>query len=424
MTEERPVDRAQGDSDKQLGPAAGKSGRRRFRRIVVALILLAGIAAGAVLGWRAFFVKRMPDNIVAVSGRIEGDDSSIAPKTSGRILEIRFREGDYVHAGETIAILDDAQVRAREDQARAGLATAEASAKAAREQIGILEQQLRQSRLETEQAKIDAEGRVKQAEADVAAAEAELAKQDAANQIAEFDKQAYEQLAKTGAVSERQGKQAASTASQQSAAVAAAKRRVEAERGALKIAKATLANPDIRAVGATAVLQQIAQQRAEVASATAKADQARAQLQEAEANRQDLIVTAPFSGAITTRAAEPGEVVQAGTALVTLLDLHKVYLRGFVPEGEIGKVRVGQPARVYIDSNPTVPIPAIVQRIDPEATFTPENTYFRDERVKQVVGIKLLLKGAFGFAKPGMPADGEVLVRGDDWPESSRKRLP
>ena len=422
MTEERPVDRAQGDSHKQSEPAAGKPGRKRFRRIIIGLSLLAAIVAGGVLGWRAFFARRMPDNIVAVSGRIEGDDSSIAPKTSGRILEICFREGDYVNAGETIAILDDAQVRAREDQARAGLATAQASANSAREQIGILEQQLRQNRLETEQSKVDAEGRVKQAEADVAAAEADLAKQEAAYQIAEFDKQAYEQLAKTGAVSERQGKQASSTASQQAAAVAAAKRRVDAERGALKVAKATLANPDIRSAGTTAVLQQIVQQRAEVASANARADQAQAQLREAEANRQDLTVTAPFSGTITTRAAEPGEVVTAGTALVTLLDLHKVYLRGFVPEGDIGKIRVGQPARVYLDSNPTHPIPAIVSRIDPEATFTPENTYFRDERVKQVVGVKLLLQSAFGFAKPGMPADGEVLVRGEEWPESRRSK--
>ena len=55
-------------------------------------------------------------------------------------------------------------------------------------------------------------------------------------------------------------------------------------------------------------------------------------------------------------------------------------------------------------------------RIDPQATFTPENTYFRDDRVKQVVGVKLQLKGAVGFAKPGMSADGEILVQGDVWP--------
>ena len=61
-------------------------------------------------------------------------------------------------------------------------------------------------------------------------------------------------------------------------------------------------------------------------------------------------------------------------------------------------------------------------RIDPQATFTPENTYFRDDRVKQVVGVKLGLKAGFGFAKPGMPADGEILVQGDTWPAESRRK--
>ena len=73
--------------------------------------------------------------------------------------------------------------------------------------------------------------------------------------------------------------------------------------------------------------------------------------------------------------------------------MSKVYLRGFVPEGQIGKVKIGQAARVYLDSAPAKPIDAMVERIDPQATFTPENTYFRDDRVKQVVGVKLLLKG-------------------------------
>jgi HlyD family secretion protein len=106
---------------------------------------------------------------------------------------------------------------------------------------------------------------------------------------------------------------------------------------------------------------------------------------------------------------------------VTLLDLNKVYLRGFIPEGQIGRVRIGQPARIYLDSEPTKPIEAYVSRIDPQATFTPENTYFRDDRVKQVVGVKLQLKGGLGYAKPGMPADGEVLVEGDRWPDGARE---
>jgi HlyD family secretion protein len=77
---------------------------------------------------------------------------------------------------------------------------------------------------------------------------------------------------------------------------------------------------------------------------------------------------------------------------------------------------------VYLDSAPAAPIEAVVSRIDPEASFTPENTYFRDERVKQVVGVKLALRGAIGFAKPGMPADGEILVEGTAWPARRARR--
>jgi len=133
-----------------------------------------------------------------------------------------------------------------------------------------------------------------------------------------------------------------------------------------------------------------------------------------------LNVIAPFDGTVITRSAEPGEVVTAGTPILTLLDLSKVYLRGFVPEGQIGSVKIGQPARVYLDSKPNEPIDAFVSRADPEATFTPENTYFRDDRVKQVVGVKLQLKSAIGLAKPGMAADGEILVQGDQWPGQKR----
>ncbi|MBO0720787.1 MAG: HlyD family secretion protein [Blastocatellia bacterium] len=398
-------------------------GRSRPRRIAVRLILLVAVAAVAYFVWRTFFATPpLPDSVIQLSGRIEGDDSALSPKTAGRIIEIRVREGDRVKAGDTIATLDDQQIKAREQQATANLAAAEARAKVAREQITVLQEQLRQNQLQTEQSKVDAQGRVLQAEAELAAAEADLAQQQATYQLAQFDEEAYTRLARTGAVSERQGKQAVSTAAQQAAAVAAAKKRIESARGALTMAKANLANPDIRGAETAAVRRQIAQQMGEIASANAGIEQARAQLREAQANRQDLIVTAPFDGTVTTRSAEPGEVITAGTPVVTLLDLRKVYLRGFVPEGQIGRVRVNQPARVYLDSNPNQPIEAVVSRIDPEAMFTPENTYFRDDRVKQVVGLKLQLKAAIGYAKPGMPADGEILVAGDKWPEGTRKR--
>lgn len=407
------------DQQPNNNPApAAPSSRRKFIRIAVVFAI---IFSAAIFVWNEFFAApKIPDSIVVLSGRIEGDDSAIAPKTGGRIVELRVREGDSVKAGDIIAILDDAQVRARENAARAVLQQAEAKARSASDQIAVLQEQMRQNQLQTDQSKVDAGGRVLQAEADLAAAQADLAQQQAAYQIASFNKDAYAKLAKTGAVSEQQGLQYAATADQQAAAVTSAQRKVDAAQGSLTTAKANLENPSIRKSQVDLVGRQITQQSAEVANARASTDQARAELAEAEANRDDLIVKAPFDGTVATRAAEPGEVVTAGTALITLIDLSKVYLRGFVPEGQIGKVKVGQSARLYLDSNPSQPVDAYVSRIDPQATFTPENTYFRDDRVKQVVGLKLQLKGAVGFAKPGMPADGEILVLGDTWPKVGR----
>jgi HlyD family secretion protein len=386
--------------------------RSRLRVILpaAALVLL------GIIVWRVFFAgPHVPENIVTVSGRIEGDDSAVAPNVGGRVLEVQVREGDAVQAGQVIAVLADDQVRAREDQARAALVQAQAQSSAALDQIAILEEQLRQEQIQTVQARTDATGRVRQATADLAAAEADAAQQQAALDLALFDQEAYTKLARSGAVSERQGKQAVATASQQAAATAAARRRAEAARGALSTAEANLANPDVHAARVAAVRAQIVQQRAQAASAAAQIAQARAQLAEAQDNRRDLTVLAPFAGTISTRTVEPGEVITSGTPVVTLIDLHKVYLRGFIPEGQIGAVRVGQPARIYLDSNPRQPIAAFVSRIDPEASFTPENTYFREDRVKQVVGVKLQLRSGAGYAKPGMPSDGEILTHGS-WP--------
>jgi HlyD family secretion protein len=407
-----------GNEPKSAPPADVAPPRKRGMRILLIVVVL---AVAIVVIWKVFFsTPKLPDSIIALSGRIEGDDSAVAPKTSGRILEITVREGDTVTAGQVIARLDDAQVRAREEQAQAALVDAQAKAQAAHDEINVLQEQLRQNQLQADQAKTDAAGRVRQAEADLTAAEADLAQQQAALKLAVFNRDAYVRLAKTGAVSEQQGVQAQSQSDQQAAAVAAAQRVVESKRGALTTAQANLENPKIRDAQYVGTQKQVIQQNAQIAAANAEMKQAQAQLAEAQANRSDLTVLAPFSGTVMTRAAEPGEVVQAGTAIITLLDMSQVYLRGFIPEGQIGKVKVGQVSHVFLDSAPNSPLDAIVIRIDPQATFTPENTYFQDDRVKQVVGTKLLLKSGIGYAKPGMPADGEILVSGNAWPPHKR----
>ncbi|MBI4850865.1 MAG: HlyD family efflux transporter periplasmic adaptor subunit [Acidobacteria bacterium] len=386
---------------------------KQFFRLLAIFIVLLSITIFA----GGFFLNKPIDqnNIIMVSGRIESDDATIAAKTTGRIREITVREGDQVKAGQLIAMLDDEQLKAREQQAQSMVDQAQAKVLQAQQQIAVLQAELQQSRLGVSQAKLDAEGRISQAQSLVAAAEANLAQAKAAYQQALYDEEKFSALVASGDMPAREGRQARTATETQKAVVDAASKQVEAAKGALLAAQANLDNPTIRAAQASAIEQQIRQAQTSIQSAQAEAARAQAQLQEAQANRKDLEIFAPFDGTVATRMAEPGEVLAIGAPIISLVNFNAVYLRGFIPEGEIGRVRNGQPARVYLDSNPNQALEATVSRIDPQASFTPENTYFRDDRVKQVVGVKLQLINPQGFAKPGMPADGEVLVEGNQW---------
>lgn len=421
-----PDDKPQTEPGQQLSAPDNAPPPNRLKKIARPLIILLLVALAGFLFWRFFLRKPdVPANIIQVTGRVEGDDAAISAKTTGRIREINVREGDQVKAGQIIAVLDDAQVKAREEAAQSAVDQAQARQQRAQQQIAFLRSQLEQAQLGVAQARTDAQGRVHQAEAQVAAAEAQLAQAEAAYSQARYDEEKFTKLAKQGDTPERTAVQAHTAAEAQRAIVQAAHKQVDAARGSLQATRAGLLNPQIRTAQASGVEQQIAQAQTDIEAAAADIERARAQFREAEANRADLQIAAPFDGTVATRTAEPGEVVAAGTPLITIVNLDKVYLRAFVPEGEIGRVKPGQPARIYLDTargGGGRALEATVERIDPEASFTPENTYFREERVKQVVGVKLLLTNAQGAAKPGMPADGEILVEGNVWPLDTGRR--
>src|SRR5205809_3164000 len=179
--------------------------------VVVAVAVVMSLVVFAV--WRLFLApSAVPPDVIAVSGRIEGDDSAVATKTSGRIREITVREGDRVEAGQVIAVLDDEQVRAREDQATAAVRQAEARARLAQHQIAVLDEQLRQSRLGVDQARADADGRVNEAEGRLAAAEAQLTQAQATHAQAKWDREAMARLFQKGLVAEQEAQRARNNA--------------------------------------------------------------------------------------------------------------------------------------------------------------------------------------------------------------------
>jgi len=350
------------------------------------------------------------DGQLFVSGRIEGDEVDLAFKIGGRVESVLFREGDSVRRGDLLARLSSEQEMARLREARARVAGAKRRLEQAARVLPTLEERLAANKLVEDQARQDAPGRVAQAEAQVAALRAELARVMADEEQIRNDAERYARLAARGAVSRQMAEQHASRRQAAQAAVEAVRKQIVAAEAAVTTARAALQNPQIRQAESRALMRQMEEARAAIAFAEAEVAAAEAAQQRVDADVAELELRAPIDGTLITRSAEPGRVVAPGATVLTLLDLGQLYLRGYIPEGRIGLIKVAQKAEVFLDAEPEKPIPATVMRIDPEGMFTPENTYFQEDRVRQVFGVKLLLRGETGKAKPGMPADGRIYV--------------
>jgi HlyD family secretion protein len=392
-------------------------------RPVIILLLLAVV--GAVYFAYTKFAQPVADTgVIKVSGRIEGYETNIGPKIGGRVDFIAAREGEQIKKGQLLVKISDDDIQAQLRSAKAKRLRAMEQAQEAGYQIGVVESQINEAKLRLTQSGEDAQAQIAQAESNVAQAQARLSEAQAQLtqsrsdlQLALVRKQRYGFLASRGAVTTDENDQAVTTAQTSQAVVTAKESSVDAARkqlnvalAALNQARSTRLNPGMRRAQIEAFEAQLKQARFNLLSAKQDVASTKADEEQIAANIAYLNVLSPIDGVVTARSVEPGAVVVPGQTLLSLINLETVYLRGYVPEGRIGEVRIGQKAKVYLDSSPNKPFEGTVIQIDPEGSFTPENIYFKDDRVKQVFGIKIGITQPDRFAKPGMPADAEILT--------------
>jgi HlyD family secretion protein len=135
---------------------------------------------------------------------------------------------------------------------------------------------------------------------------------------------------------------------------------------------------------------------------------ARSQIELLSAQIENTITVSPLSGIVLERVLEPGEMAFPGSTIVTVADLKKVWLKIYVRETDLGKVKIGNKARIFIDSYPDKPFPGKVSAISNKAEFTPKTIQTKDERVKLVYAVKITADNPEMVLKPGMPADAVI----------------
>jgi HlyD family secretion protein len=171
------------------------------------------------------------------------------------------------------------------------------------------------------------------------------------------------------------------------------------------------ARAGLSAASETLSLVKAGPRREVIDQARARVRQARETLDLARTRLSYATVLSPLAGTVLSRNAEAGEYVAAGTPVVTVADLREVWLRGYIPETDLGKVRLGQEAVVTTDSFPGKRYAGRLTFIAQEAEFTPKSVQTPKERVRLVYRIKVTIGNPAGELKPGMPADGALKVQ-------------
>jgi HlyD family secretion protein len=387
--------------------------KKRLPLLLLPLILIGVLAY--------VFLFRLGENgrELFLSGHIEATDVDLSFRLSGHLGRVLVQEGQAVKVGDLLAELRQDVYRARLDQARAKVQEVTANQASLELAIKIREQAARGG-VEQARAGVSAAGARYQSlktgsrVEEIRAAEAGFEKARAEYEKRKADYERMKQLFSRDIIAASQFEEAktafeAARANQESAReqynlVKAGPRVEMVEEG-----KAQLSGSEAGLSVAQAALREVEKLKLDLKVVEAQLGQARAVLAQAEDDFAQTSLTAPFAGVVTVKDVEAGEFVQAGTPVVTLVELDQVWVKAFVPETRLGRVRFGQEAAVTTDSFPGKTYVGRISFISPEAEFTPKNIQTREERVKLVYRIKVTLQNPNQELKPGMPAD--VLLR-------------
>lgn len=363
-------------------------------RKLILLVLFAAIAVAAVLAYRGWLHQ---DNALQGSGTVEARNIRVGSKIGGRIDKLLVHEGDQVQAGQVLMTFDDQELAAELEQTRV------AAEKAKR---GYRPEEIAEARAAAQQAQADYQlkknGYRKE---DIEAAKADVDRTGADEVRARLDFERYDALAKKDLVS-RQQRDAAEAAWKIAAAQkdSAQHKLDELDRG---YRPEEIASAEAHYLQMKATLEKLRRgnRREDVDAAQAAYAYDQARFRERE-------VVAPSAATIEVLDVRPGDIISPNTPVATLLESDQIYVRIYIPETELYRVKIGQKAGVAVDTSAgKQTFPGEVEQINQQAEFLPRNVQTREERVHQVFGVKIRINDPSHRVLAGMAAD--VKLKGE-----------
>jgi len=325
-----------------------------MKRLIPIIVILTG------LGLYTYFYHirpgRMVDPTVRGSGTIEATEVVISPKLAARILTIQVKEGDRVRTGDVLVTLDCIDIEARVAQAEAQVAQAEAGLASAKAAV--------------------AQAQAANAQSRAAVAPVRVSKEHAEKQLKRASDLYSKETVSQSVIDDAESQQKASTEQ-----VVVAEQGVKVSDRMVEVAG--------RAVDAS---------KAQVALAQKGLEVARVQLQE-------CTIKAPLDGVVMSRNYEPGEMALPGASILKLGHLDEVYTWTYVPNEEVGRIRLGQKVRIAADTYPGREFSGTVVHINEKAEFTPKSIQTKEDRTRLVFGVKVEIPNPDTALLVGMPVE-------------------
>ncbi|MBR1221610.1 HlyD family secretion protein [Bradyrhizobium sp. U87765 SZCCT0131] len=344
------------------------AGRRpQLRSLLLAGAAVALLAGGGWYGWDYWTTGRFL--VSTDDAYVKADNTTVAPKISGYIGEVLVADNQPVKAGQVLARIDDRDFRVALDQARADVSAAEAA-------------------LASKRAQLDVQRSV------ITAAQATLDVDTANETFASQENKRYSDLAKTGFGSVQNAQQAQSRAASAAAVIARDTANLASAQRQLELSKAEIAQAEAAAVRAAAIARQ------------------------AELNLGYTVIAAPIEGIVGNRTLRPGQFVQAGTQLMSLVPVASAYVVANFKETQLTDVRAGQRVDIAVDMFPGQRVHGHVDSLAPAsgqefALLPPDNATGNFTKVVQRIPVKIALdQGAAIELRPGMSVISTIDTRG------------
>ena len=389
-----------------------------MKKIILIVVVIAALGAGGILAYRSLHPE--VTNRIVISGNIELTQVDIAFKTSGRLIERRVNEGDPVQKGMVIARLDQEQLLHQRETAEAALGTAQAqlaesiSALKWQRETMQADMQLRNADLSAAQSQLQQlkngsrPQEIQESQAAVAAAQSQYdqAKKDwdraqklykdddiSTSQYDQFHARFEGADANLKQVKEHAGLVQAGPRSE---TIESASAQVERARASLRVGQANAIETKRRE-------QDIVARQSDI-------ERAKAQIALIDSQMADTIAVSPINGMVLVKAADVGEILAPGTSVVTVGDIEHPWLRAYIREQDLGRVKIGDKVKVTTDSYRDKVYDGHISYISSEAEFTPKQIQTSEERVKLVYRVKIDVDNPRHELKSNMPADAEIVT--------------